>query len=107
MAARGLEAMTNVLLNNIDHHDLRVITRHGAEFGDGINQVMVFPTEFDSVAREYPIVFRKNRKVCCNCWWAPIGTKLRQSGNMKSTGLKSNIHKYWKNKNDSVTVETG
>ncbi|MEI9850922.1 MAG: SapC family protein [Sphingomonas sp.] len=53
--------MTNVLLNNIDHHDLRVITRHGAEFGDGINQVMVFPTEFESAGREYPIVFRKDR----------------------------------------------
>jgi hypothetical protein len=50
--------MTNILLSNVDHHDLRVVTRHGAEFGEGVNQVMVFPTEFEDVQREYPIVFR-------------------------------------------------
>lgn len=53
--------MTNrVLLNNVDHADLRVITRHGVEFGDGINQVLVFPTEFEDLAREYPIFFRRD-----------------------------------------------
>jgi len=53
--------MTNkVLLNNLDHADLRVITRHGPEFGDGINQVLVFPTEFEDLQREYPIFFRKD-----------------------------------------------
>jgi len=52
--------MTNkVLLNNIDHADLRVIARHGAEFGDGVNQVLVFPTEFEDLQREYAIFFRK------------------------------------------------
>ncbi|MBB5518938.1 SapC family protein [Amphiplicatus metriothermophilus] len=48
------------LLNNIDHADLRVITRHAAEFGDNINQALVFPTEFEEVQREYPIFFRKD-----------------------------------------------
>jgi hypothetical protein len=53
--------MTNrVLLNNVDHADLRVITRFGPEFGDGVNQVLVFPTEFDALQREYPILFRKD-----------------------------------------------
>jgi hypothetical protein len=52
--------MTTVLLNNVDHHDLRVITRHGAGFGEAVNQVMVFPTEFEEVQREYPIVFRRD-----------------------------------------------
>jgi hypothetical protein len=52
--------MNRVLLNNVDHHDLCVITRRGAEFGDAVNQVMVFPTEFESVQREYPIVFRRD-----------------------------------------------
>lgn len=53
--------MTNkVLLNNVDHADLRVITRHGPEFGDGVNQVLVFPTEFEDLQREYPIFFRKD-----------------------------------------------
>lgn len=52
--------MTQVLLNNVDHHDLRVIMRGGVESGDATNQVLVFPTEFESVQREYPIVFRKD-----------------------------------------------
>ena len=52
--------MTIAVLNNVDHHDLRVITRHGAEFGEGVNQVLVFPTEFEAVQREYPIVFRRD-----------------------------------------------
>jgi hypothetical protein len=53
--------MTNrVLLNNVDHADLRVITGHGPEFGDAINQVLVFPNEFEDLQREYPIFFRKD-----------------------------------------------
>lgn len=48
------------LLNNIDHGDLRVITRHGPEFGDSINQVLIFPTEFEDIQREYPIFFQKD-----------------------------------------------
>jgi len=53
--------MTNkVLLNNVDHADLRVIVRPAAEYGDSVNQVLVFPTEFDDVQREYPIFFRRD-----------------------------------------------
>lgn len=52
--------MNNVLLNNVDHHDLRVITGYGAEFGDNLSQVQVFPTEFEDIQREYPIVFRSD-----------------------------------------------
>ncbi|MEJ2816473.1 MULTISPECIES: SapC family protein [unclassified Caulobacter] len=53
--------MTNrVLLNNVDHGDLRVATGHGPAFGDDINQVLIFPTEFEAVQREYPIFFRKD-----------------------------------------------
>ena len=53
--------MTNrVLLNNVDHADLRVITRHGAEFGDAINQALVLPTELEAAQREYPIFLRKD-----------------------------------------------
>ena len=52
--------MTSVLLNNVDHHDLRVVTRHGPEFGDSVNQVMVFPTEVEWLQRDYPLVLRKS-----------------------------------------------
>jgi hypothetical protein len=48
------------LLNNIEHKDLKVITRHAAAFGDSINQVLIFPTEFESIQREYPILLRKD-----------------------------------------------
>jgi hypothetical protein len=52
--------MTLALLNNVDHHDLRVITGHGARFGEAVNQVLAFPTEFEELQREYPIVFRRD-----------------------------------------------
>ena len=49
----------NVLLNNVDHHSLRFAPRHGPEFGDCVNQMLVFPTEFEAVQRDYPIFFLK------------------------------------------------
>lgn len=55
---RNESSMTSVLLNNVDHHDLRVITRGATEFGDAVNQVLVFPTEFEVLAREFPLVLR-------------------------------------------------
>ena len=50
----------HVMLNNIAHKDLRVITRYGAEFGDNVGTMMIVPTEFADVQREYPIFFRKD-----------------------------------------------
>lgn len=50
--------MTSVLLNNVDHHDVRIITRGSAEFGDAVNQVLLLPTEFEQAQREFPIVLR-------------------------------------------------
>ena len=48
----------NVLLNNIEHRDLRVITRYAAEYGDNVATAMIVPTEFGDIQREYPIFFR-------------------------------------------------
>ena len=50
---------TPVLLNNIDHHTMRIITRRGAQFGDQVMTVATFPAEFRDVQACYPIVFRK------------------------------------------------
>jgi hypothetical protein len=50
----------NVLLNNVAHQNLKVITRFGAEFGNNVGSVMVFPTEFVELQKEYPILFRRN-----------------------------------------------
>ncbi len=49
-----------VLLNNVDHHDLHVVTTRGADWGDAVGEVTVFATEFEALSREYPILFRRN-----------------------------------------------
>ena len=52
--------MTNaVLLNNIDHKDLRVITTRSAAYGDDVKSALTFPAEFRNVQACYPIVFQK------------------------------------------------
>jgi hypothetical protein len=48
-----------VLLNNISHKDLRIITKRGAEYGDDVIIVSTFPAEFRHIQSHYPIVFRK------------------------------------------------
>ena len=49
----------SVRLDNIEHFDLKYAPRHGAEFGDAVNQVLVLPTEFAEAQREYPILLRR------------------------------------------------
>jgi hypothetical protein len=51
--------MNPVQINNIDHADLRVSARAGAEFGDAVNQSAVFPAEFEELQREFAIIFRR------------------------------------------------
>lgn len=48
-----------VLLNNIDHRDLRVRTERTPELGDAVMSAITFPAEFRSVQAHYPIVFQK------------------------------------------------
>jgi len=48
-----------VLLNNIDHKDLRVDTARSAALGDAVMYALIFPAEFRDVQAHYPIVFRK------------------------------------------------
>jgi hypothetical protein len=53
--------MTNhVLLNNVDHKDLCVITTRSAQYGDDVMYAVTFPSEFRNIQAHYPIVFRKN-----------------------------------------------
>ena len=47
------------LLNNVDHRDLRVITRRSGAHGDNVWYVPTFPSEFRNVQRCYPIFFSK------------------------------------------------
>ena len=48
-----------VLLNNVEHKDLRVITRHGNGLGDSHPYVPTFAGEFRLLQAHYPIVFSK------------------------------------------------
>lgn len=53
--------MTNsVLLNNIDHQNLKIITERSATYGDNLWYAQTFPMEFKSVQAYYPIFFNKN-----------------------------------------------
>ncbi|RDV25586.1 hypothetical protein DXV75_09865 [Alteromonas aestuariivivens] len=49
-----------VLLDNLTHKDLRVVTRYSADFGDNIASTLTFPTEFANVEKEYPILLHKS-----------------------------------------------
>ena len=48
-----------VLLNNVDHKALRVITRRAAAYGDALMAAPTFPAEFRTIQGCYPIVFQK------------------------------------------------
>lgn len=56
----SIRTMRITRLNNVDHRDMRIDTRHRAEYGDSVNQVLIFPTEFEEIQRDYPIFFRRN-----------------------------------------------
>ncbi|UGQ46937.1 SapC family protein [Massilia endophytica] len=49
-----------VLLNNVQHKNLRIITKRGAEYGDNVMFALTFPSEFRTLQAHYPIVFRKS-----------------------------------------------
>jgi hypothetical protein len=47
------------LLNNIDHATLTLDPGYAAEFGDAVNQCLVFPTEYHLLQREYVILVQQ------------------------------------------------
>jgi hypothetical protein len=49
----------HALLNNVDHHDLRIDTTHSAALGDDLMLALTFPGEFRNIQTHYPIVFHK------------------------------------------------
>jgi hypothetical protein len=48
-----------VLLNNVEHKDLKIIPGRGTRFGDGETICPTFPAEFRNVLAHYPILFRE------------------------------------------------
>jgi len=51
-----------VLLNNVEHKDLKIDSKLSAEYGDNVNRTMAFATEFGDLQKEYPILFYKDPK---------------------------------------------
>lgn len=49
-----------VLLNNVEHKDLKIDSRLSAEYGDNVNRTMAFVTEFGDLQKEFPILFYKD-----------------------------------------------
>lgn len=50
----------HVLLNNVDHKDLRIITTRSAVYGDDVMCTVTFHREFRNLQAHYPIFFRKD-----------------------------------------------
>lgn len=50
----------HVLLNNIDHKNLRVITHRSETYGDNVMFATTFPQEFRRIQAHYPIFFYKD-----------------------------------------------
>ncbi|OYW85788.1 MAG: peptide ABC transporter permease, partial [Hyphomonas sp. 32-62-5] len=74
-----------VLLDNVEHHDLRYISGHGPAFGDSVNQTPVFPTEFAEIQREYPIFFRRDHQ---GAFYAVALLGLDKDENLYLTGTE-------------------
>jgi hypothetical protein len=49
-----------VLLNNVDHQDLRVAVGHGPGLGEDVMTALSFAGEFRALQAYYPIVFQKD-----------------------------------------------
>jgi hypothetical protein len=56
----GSKMANNVLLNSIDHQNLKVITEHSETYGDNLWYALTFPAEFRSIQAYYPIFFNKD-----------------------------------------------
>ena len=50
----------HVLLDNVTHKDLKIVTNRSERYGDNVICTAVFPIEFTQLLKEYPIVFRQN-----------------------------------------------
>lgn len=50
----------HVLLNNVDHKDLRIITARSADYGDNVQFAVTFSWEFRNVQAHYPIFFKQD-----------------------------------------------
>ena len=52
----------HAVLNNIQHKDLKVITRRSQELGDAVMYSHIYPYEFRHIQADYPIVFSRDEE---------------------------------------------
>ena len=50
----------HMMLNELEHRELRVHTGHGADYGDNVMCVLAIPSEFRSLVADYPIFLHKD-----------------------------------------------
>ncbi len=50
----------HMLLNNIDHQELRVLHQFGAAFGDAVAVLPAFALEWSELQKQYPILLRRD-----------------------------------------------
>lgn len=70
-----------VPLDNVTHADLCVAIRHGAAYGDAVNQLLVMPGEFEVLQRELPILFRRGPDADGG-WYAVVLTGFDRNENL-------------------------
>jgi hypothetical protein len=74
----------SVLLDNVTHKDLRVITQRGAAWGDGVMSTVAFPVEFRNLQAHYPIVFQKTAD---GISFQPVPCSASRRAKTSSSGL--------------------
>ena len=72
------------IVDNATHRDLRVLTDHSAELGDGVMACLIVPDEFRMVQAEFPIVFRRDLETGKFSAWALFG--FEEGENLFLTG---------------------
>ncbi|WP_438864710.1 SapC family protein [Neptunicella sp.] len=50
----------HVLVNSVDHQNVKVITERSATYGDNVWYSLTFPSEFRSLQAYYPVFFQKD-----------------------------------------------
>jgi len=83
--------MTNhVLLNNVDHKDLKVVAARSAKYGDSIQFSATFFWEFRSIQADYPVFFRKDAESGAFTSVAVFGFEDNENLFLSETGWRAN-----------------
>lgn len=76
----------HMLLNNIDHQELRVLHQFGAAFGDAVAALPAFALEWSELQKTYPILLRRD----AGHWQAVVLLGLAADENLFLTPAAAN-----------------